>query len=266
MCWFEVRPGTKLLVPETFSSRRVMIQLSSFPNTCSDELVEASQDPLLQGIADAAKVLVISVGYRLAPEYPFPAGIEDCYDAAEWLVDNAENKYGARLSFVGGESAGGHLSALVAIYLLQHPEKKYSSFAFKGLVLHFGAYDLTWTPQAYNFQKPIPLVLDLDLMINFSKACMPGWSLEQKKHPSVSPLYANLYGLKLPSALFTCGTEDCLLDDTIFMSTKWMMAGGETIVKIVPGGAHGYIMFPENSHPAPKEGMDATRQYIKERL
>jgi acetyl esterase/lipase len=227
---------------------------------------EKSQDPALQGIADATGVLCISIGYRLAPEHPFPAGPEDCYDAAEWLVDNAETKFGAPLNFVGGESAGGHLGALVAIHLLQSPEKKYSSFTFKGLLLHFGCYDLTFTPHAYNFQKPVPLVLDLDLMVHYGEVFLPGMSDQDKKHPSVSPLYANLYDLKLPPALFTCGSEDCLLDDTIFMGAKWMMAGGETIVKIVPGGAHGYIMFPEDSHPAPVTGMEAVRQYMRAKL
>ena len=46
---------------------------------------------------------MISVGYRLAPEDPFPKGPEDCYDVAQWLVDHAETKLGAPLSFVGGE-------------------------------------------------------------------------------------------------------------------------------------------------------------------
>jgi acetyl esterase/lipase len=227
---------------------------------------EKSQDPALQSIADATSLLCISIGYRLAPEHPFPAGPEDCYDAAEWLVDNAEKRFGAPLSFVGGESAGGHLSALVAIHLLQSPKNEYSSFAFKGLLLHFGCYDLTFTPHAYNFRKPVPLVLDLDLMIHYVEVFLPGMSEEDKKHPSVSPIYANLYGLKLPPALFTSGTEDCLLDDTVFMSSKWMMAGGETIVKIIPGGAHGYIMFPESSHKAPAEGMEAVRQFIRAML
>lgn len=227
---------------------------------------EKSQDDTLQNLADATGVLCISIGYRLAPEHPFPAGPEDCYDAAKWLVDNAEKKFGAPLSFVGGESAGGHLSVLVTLHLLQSPEKMYSNFAFKGLLLHFGCYDLTFTPHAYNFKRPIPLVLDLDLMVHYSDVFLPGMSLEDRKDPSVSPLYANLYDLKLPPALFTCGTEDCLLDDTIFMSAKWMMAGGETVVRVISGGAHGYIMFPEDSHKAPAEGMEAVRQYIRAKL
>ncbi|KAK5246352.1 hypothetical protein LTR40_012035, partial [Exophiala xenobiotica] len=70
---------------------------------------EKSQDPMLQDIADRTGTLVLSVGYRLAPEHPFPDGPNDCYDVAEWLVDNAEAKFGAPLGFTGGESAGGHL-------------------------------------------------------------------------------------------------------------------------------------------------------------
>lgn len=64
-----------------------------------------SQDSSLQNFANVACLAVVSVGYRLAPEYPYPQGPEDCYDVGEWLVDNAEAKFGARLKFVGGEVA-----------------------------------------------------------------------------------------------------------------------------------------------------------------
>lgn len=62
-----------------------------------------SQDGLLQDIATGCNLVVVSVGYRLAPEDPFPAGPNDCFDAAEYLVDNAEKQFGSQLAFIGGE-------------------------------------------------------------------------------------------------------------------------------------------------------------------
>jgi acetyl esterase/lipase len=230
---------------------------------------EKSQDLTLQDIVDKTRTLAFSIGYRLAPENPFPAGPNDCYDAAEWLVDNVESKYGVPLGFVGGESAGGHLSMLVALHLLQSPIPKYSVFRLKGLLLHFGCYSMIWTPHVYNFQRPEILVLDRDLMDHYIKVFLPGMTEEEKRQPSISPLYADLERLrgKLPPALFTCGTEDCLLDDTMFMSTKWLMAGGEAVVKIIPGAPHGYIMFPRDvKGSGSDDGLNAVEAFMLSKL
>jgi len=54
-------------------------------------------------MADHFEVTVVSIGYRLAPEDPWPAGAEDCYDAAEWLVKNGPEVFGGELMFTGGE-------------------------------------------------------------------------------------------------------------------------------------------------------------------
>ncbi|KAL8650823.1 MAG: hypothetical protein Q9226_004981 [Calogaya cf. arnoldii] len=66
---------------------------------------EKECDPLLAKIADLARVAVVSVGYRLAPENPFPAAPEYCFDAAEWLIDNSKEKFGVELQFIGGENS-----------------------------------------------------------------------------------------------------------------------------------------------------------------
>jgi acetyl esterase/lipase len=54
-------------------------------------------------MADHYELTVFSVGYRLAPEHPWPAGGHDCYDAAEWLVKNGQEVFGGELMFTGGE-------------------------------------------------------------------------------------------------------------------------------------------------------------------
>jgi acetyl esterase/lipase len=58
----------------------------------------------------------------------------------------------------------------------------------------------------------------------------------------ISPLYADLKGM--PPALFTIGTRDALLDDSLFMYARWIAAGNQAELAIYPGGAHGFTAFP----------------------
>lgn len=102
----------------------------------------------------------------------------------------------------------------------------------------------------------------------FFAAFMPNMSPEEKRSPAVSPFYEDLsqFRGRLPSALFTCGTVDPLLDDSVMMSVKWMMAGAEAVVKIYPGAPHGFIGFPHEVLKEAGEGLLDTKTYIHERL
>ena len=62
-----------------------------------------SQDYYLKHVADSCSLAVVSIGYRLAPESPFPAGPEDCYDAASYLIKHGQTKFGGGLKFISGE-------------------------------------------------------------------------------------------------------------------------------------------------------------------
>jgi acetyl esterase/lipase len=209
---------------------------------------EDSSDVYLQTMADTCGLLCLSVGYRLAPELPFPAATEDCYDVAEWLVDNAQAEFGCPLAFVGGESAGANLAVLTMLHLAHSSVGRYANFRFLGLLGHFGTYSLQWLPSTKTFKKNPPLILDEDIMASFREAYLPGLTAVELTSPQISPLFADFATVNLPPAFFTCGTEDCLLDDSVFMSVKWMMAGGEAVIRIYPGSPHGYIMFAEDSH------------------
>ncbi|KAK6441622.1 hypothetical protein LTR95_002133 [Oleoguttula sp. CCFEE 5521] len=220
---------------------------------------EAFQDPMLAHYADSTGLTVVSVGYRLAPEDPYPAGNEDCFDVGQWLVDNAEKKYGGPLQFVSGDSAGAHLSVCTAFELLQTRPK----FAFRGLVLNFGCYDLAgMLPAAHLFD--LGLILDKDIMDHYLDAYLPGKSEKEKRDPKISPFFADLSKLKLPPALFTCGTLDPLLDDSIMFCTRWVMAGGEGVLKLYPGAPHGFNFFPLEGTEQTQIVLDDIATFVKD--
>lgn len=68
----------------------------------------------------------------------------------------------------------------------------------------------------------------------------------------------------MPKALFTCGTEDSLLDDSVMMGTKWQMAGAEAVVKIYEGACHAFIGFPPSVSEEAGRALADTKTFIEE--
>ncbi len=197
------------------------------------------QDLLLQAVADEAECVGVSVEYRLAPEHPYPAAQDDCEDAALWLIEHGPSELGVPARFtIGGESAGGHLSAAT---LLRLRDRHGITGAFAGANLVFGVFDLSGTPSCKQFGDR-PLVLTESTMTWFSRSYLPGYDTDALRDPDVSPLYADLRDM--PPALFTVGTADALLDDTLFMAARWQAAGNETDLRVYAEGCHGFNAFP----------------------
>ncbi|HSO94935.1 MAG TPA: alpha/beta hydrolase fold domain-containing protein, partial [Acidimicrobiia bacterium] len=71
---------------------------------------------------------------------------------------------------------------------------------------------------------------------------LPGMPDERRRDPDVSPLYADLHGM--PPALFAVGTNDHLLDDTLFMASRWEVAGNRSELLVYPEAPHGCIALP----------------------
>lgn len=211
-------------------------------------------DGALEMIAERMNVAVVSVDYRLAPENPFPAAARDCEAAALWLVQNAAAEFGATRLVIGGESAGANLAALTLISLRGRP----GGDAFLAANLTYGVYDLSLTPSARRWGEH-SLLLSTPLMEWFHAHYLPPG--QDPTAAAVSPLYADLRGL--PPAIFTVGTLDPLLDDSMFMYARWAAAGNEAELKIYPGGAHGFNGFPI---PLAQEANDNILAFMKARL
>ena len=180
---------------------------------------------------------VVSVDYRLAPEHPYPAPLEDCYAALRWLSENAaelcaDNK---RIAVVGG-SAGGGLTA--ALTLLARDRKG----------------------PAIAFQAPLyPMIDDRNITRSSHEFTDPRvWSRE--KNLCAWEMYlGSLYGgdvpayaaparaedvSGLPPTYTSVGELDLFRDETIDYVSRLLQAGVPTELHVYPGCYHGFDMFP----------------------
>ena len=192
------------------------------------------QDQSLERIAHAANAAVVSVEYRLAPEHPYPAGPDDCEAAACWLVEHARREFGTERLVIGGESAGAHLSMVTLLRM----RDRHGYTGFAGANLIYGAYDLRMTPSQANWGER-NLILSTPIIAWFSDNFVPA---HRRREPDVSPIFADLHDL--PRALFSVGTLDPLLDDSLFMYGRWLAAGNEGTLALYPGGIHAFNAFP----------------------
>ena len=104
------------------------------------------------------------------------------------------------------------------------------------------------------------------MLSHFVDAFCPGMTHEERRKPAVSPFFQDLSGMKLPPALFNCGTEDCLLDDSVMMAAKWQLTGTETILKLFPGAPHGFSMFDPTKVENTKDLDEVMKQFLSSKL
>jgi acetyl esterase/lipase len=214
------------------------------------------QDERMYRLANATGLTVVSVGYRLAPEHPYPAGPDDCETAALWLL-GAEGRQvtgGADRRAIGGESAGAHLAAVT---LLRLRDRHAVTGAFGAAVLDYGVFDLSMSPSQRLWGER-ELVLSAPAIAWFGAQFVPTHDVEQRRDPDVSPLFADLSDM--PPAIFTVGTNDPLLDDTLFMEARWRMAGNDTELDIWAEAPHGFISLPMTVAQVALDAEDAFLQ------
>jgi acetyl esterase len=188
---------------------------------------------------------VISASYRLAPEHPFPAGLDDGVAVARWLLENggkpiAEGGFGAERIILGGESAGGYLAAAV---LLRIRDELGAIDRVAGANLVYGVHDWGWSPSHLGLRATDgPDLLSPEGIAFFTDAYLPGRTDSERRDPAVSPAFADLHGLS--PALLSVGTSDHLLDDTLLLASRWSAAGGDVELFVGPDLPHGFNGFP----------------------
>ena len=205
-------------------------------------------DEMLWARATRANTAVISMDYRLAPEHRWPAQADDCEAVALWVAEHATEEFGTDRLIIGGDSAGAHLSVVTLLRL----RDRHHASPFCGADLRYGMYDLRLTPGARQYEGAF---LDAPALRWILDLC---FDADSREDPLVSPLLADLRGL--PPALFTVGTNDSLLEDTLFMWARWRAAGNEADLVIHPGGMHAFDYLPV---PAAAKSLDDSVAFIQ---
>jgi len=220
----------------------VLGEIELFDNTCG-------------GYAASGDLVVVSVGYRLAPEHPFPAGAEDCYAALVWTAANAaELGIDSSRIAVGGASAGGGLAAATA---LMARDRSGPHVAFQ--LLNYPVLDDRMeTPSVRAF-------VDTPLWDSRNTRLM--WELYLGADRGEAPVYAaparasDLTGLP-PAYVLTCEL-DPLRDEGIGYALRLLQAGVPVELHNVGGTFHGFDAFPAAvSRAAAAEQVGALRRAL----
>ncbi len=201
---------------------------------------------LTSKLAESTSMDVLCFDYRLAPENPYPAAIEDAMKALNYLMLLG---YGARDVILTGDSAGGNLALALSLKL-----KEQRRLLPRGLVLMSPWTDLTSSGESFESKSALDPVLNrpyIDRMVS-------AYAAEQDlKNPMVSPLFGNFEGF--PPTYIQVGENEILLSDAVRLHQVFVDANVPVKMDIYPGMWHVFQMSPVK---AAREAMNKNAEFI----
>ena len=183
-------------------------------------------------LSAATGARTLSVDYRLAPEHPFPAAIDDVCAGYRWLLD--QGVHAGRI-VVGGISTGGGLAAALVLALRDCAEPLPA-----GVVPMSPWMDLTQSGASYVSKADEDPTISREYLDRMAGYYLNG---ADAKNPLASPMFADLSGL--PPMLIQVGTAETLLDDSIEFARRAQAAGGSVHLEQWDGLIHGWHSFPQ---------------------
>jgi acetyl esterase/lipase len=196
-----------------------------------------SHRPLSARISAATGCAVLAVDYRLAPEHPFPAGLDDCIAAYRWLRENGPGGAApARSVFVAGDSAGGNLTLALLLALKQRALPLPNAAVPISPSTDFLATGDSFRTRAE--RDPI-LTMGPEGLRMLSLVYLQGRA--KPEDPLASPLYGDFRGL--PPLLFQVGDAEVLLDDSTRAAERARAAGVDVTLEVWPEMPHVWHAF-----------------------
>ncbi len=190
-------------------------------------------------IARDHQVVVVSVDYRKAPEHPFPAGPDDGVAVARWLLDHGAEAFGTSQLMIGGESAGGYMTAIVALRIR---DELGAIDRVLGCNMVFGVLDWGMSPSQRGMRPHDGWdVLSPEGIDFFTDCFLPDRTPEERRAPEISPAFADLRDF--PPCFVSVGTCDHLLDDSLLFASRAAAAGVEVDLFVAPEMPHAFMIF-----------------------
>jgi acetyl esterase len=216
-----------------------------------------THEMMCRSLCHGARCLVMTVDYRLAPEYPFPAALEDCYAATSWMAVNATKLQGdpTRIA-VGGESGGGNFAAAVA---LMSRDRGSPTLTFQLLICpsaDFRVDTASWKDYDGYMMTGRPNREEFLIVRDFY---VP--NEEERLNPYAAPSLApNLHGL--PPALIITAECDPMRDGGELYGQRLLEAGGTATVSRYDGMVHSF-MHLRSMIPQANQALDEAIQALR---
>jgi acetyl esterase/lipase len=209
----------------------------------------ATHREMVARLSKAAKARALALDYRLAPEHPFPAAVEDATAAYQWLL--SQNIEPSRI-VVAGDSAGGGLTlaTLVALRDAKVP------LPAAGVCISPWT-DMEGTGASMTTRAKADPVVQKQGLLGMAQLYLGG---KDPRSPLAAPLHADLAGL--PSLLIHVGDAETLLDDSTRVAEKAKMAGVKVDLEIWPEMPHVWHLFAPFL-PEGQQAIDKIGQYIQ---
>ncbi|MBP2619220.1 alpha/beta hydrolase [Chryseobacterium jejuense] len=212
-----------------------------------------THDAVVRKLANATGSAVIFIDYRLAPEHPFPAGLNDCLDTVQWVIENAES-LGIDQNQIGiiGDSAGGALSTAVSTQIGEF---------FKFQVLIYPAVDNQLNTKTWEIYENGP-VLNKQGGVDAWNSYLPK---EESNNPLAIPVLIKDFK-NTPSTLIIIAEHDPLADDARHLAENMQNAGVPLTTSFYKDMVHGFMHMGEvleETQLAINEMADFAQQHFK---
>ncbi len=213
----------------------------------------ATYEGFASRLSTASGCSVLVLDYRLAPENPFPAAVEDSIEAYRWVVENGPNGPGsATRVFVAGDSAGGGLTLAVLVAGRDRRLRPPSA------AVTFSAWtDLEGTGESLRTRSDVEVFLPPSGLGPAAALYLAGKSA---RDPLASPLYADLRGL--PPLLMQVGDAEILLDDTLRVTRRAKEFGVDVATDVWPEMFHVFQVFAETL-PEGRAAIDRVAAFLE---